>query len=28
MKNGRKAIKGNCSVRNCKVFRFVKMKKD
>ncbi len=27
MKNGRPAIKGNCSVCNCKVFRIGKMKK-
>ncbi|MFQ5497217.1 MAG: DUF5679 domain-containing protein, partial [Nitrosopumilus sp.] len=27
MKNGRNAVKGNCSVCNCKVFRIIKMKK-
>jgi len=27
MKNGRAAVKGFCSVCNCKVFRVVKMKK-
>ncbi|KAF6245536.1 MULTISPECIES: DUF5679 domain-containing protein [Nitrosopumilus] len=27
MKNGRPAMKGFCSICNCKVFRIVKMKK-